>query len=323
MFRTPIILEKSPEKINIQDTLFLTGSCFSENIGQKLTDNKFNCLINPFGIIYNPVTILKLLNDALFERSINEKYIVRHQGIYRHFDYHSDISARTKNELIDQADEACKFTKIYLLKAKWVILTFGTAMVYRHNKLNKIVGNCHKLPASTFTRERLHPEDILKAFQDFYSSLSKENQDFRILLTVSPVRHLKDSLETNSVSKSILRYACQLLSETFDRVYYYPSYEIMMDDLRDYRFYKPDMLHPSMTAIDYIWNTFQECYFDDETLRFIHEWKKIWQALNHRPFYPDSDEHRKFIRKTIQQLKNFSDKVDISGELKQLESQIQ
>ena len=322
MFRTPVIPGKSAEKIKLGQSLLLIGSCFSVHIGQKLTENKFNALTNPFGVIYNPVSIFKLLGNAILENPIDEKFIIKNQGIYRHYDFHSDISATDKNELLSLIGEAYKYSKIYLLNSRWIIITLGTAIVYRHKKLHAIVGNCHKIPSGEFNKERLQPEEILNAFATFYTGLKKVNDQFNIILTVSPVRHIKDSLETNNLSKSILRYACEIISETYDNVQYFPSYEIMMDDLRDYRFYETDMLHPNAQAIDYIWEAFQHSYFNDETIGFVKDWRKIRNALQHKPFYPDSEEHQQFIRNTIQQLKIFSEKVDITSELKILENQL-
>jgi hypothetical protein len=322
MFRTPVIPAKSSEKIELSHTLYLIGSCFSEHIGQKLSENKFNSLTNPFGVVYNPVSIFKLLVNTISENQLDERYIIQNQGIYRHFDFHSDISALDKNELLSQIKEAYKYSKSYLLSSKWIILTLGTSIVYRHKRLNEIVSNCHKIPAGEFHKERLHPDEIVNAFQVFYDTLKNVNKSFNIILTVSPVRHLKDSLEINSISKSILRYVCEIISTSFPEVQYFPSFEIMMDDLRDYRFYETDMLHPNTSAIDYIWEAFLESYFDGETIEFVREWKKIRKALKHKAFYPDSKEHQQFIKNTLQQLQTFRGKVDISNEMKILEKQL-
>jgi len=322
MFRTPIIPGKSDNKIKLNQSLLLMGSCFSEHIGKKLEQNKFNSLCNPFGIIYNPISIFKLLGQALEQRPIDRSFIIKNQGIYRHYDLHSDISALSEDDLISQMNQAFKSCEYYLQKSEWILITFGTAIVYRHRKLKEIVSNCHKIPAREFEKERLKPDEILTAFQTFYDNLLKINKRFNIIVTVSPVRHLKDSLEVNSVSKSILRYVCSNLSEAFSKVQYFPSYEIMIDDLRDYRFYEADMLHINAQAIEYIWETFQQSYFDEETLNFIKNWRKIINALQHRPFYPDSEEHQQFIRNTIQQLFVFSSTVDITRELEFLERQL-
>jgi hypothetical protein len=312
----------SSRKILLNDPLFLIGSCFSENIGNKLSENKFDNLSNPYGVIYNPVSIFNLMVEALLEKPANEDLILTNQGIYRHYNYHSDIAALNKEELLFQIGEANKYSKIYLLQSKWILITLGTSIVYYHKKLKEIVSNCHKVPAKEFEKKRLHPDQILKGFDAFYQTLGSLNKDFNIILTVSPVRHIRDSFETNSISKSILRYACGLLSESYDNVQYFPSFEIMMDDLRDYRFYDTDMLHPNATAIDYIWELFQQSYFSDETRQFIRDWGKIRNAMHHKPFFPDSKEHQKFLRSTVQKLKTFREKVDISDELKLLEKQL-
>ena len=322
MFRTPVTPVPSIEKIKLSDSLLLSGSCFSEHIGQKLSDYKFDNLTNSFGIIYNPASIFTLLVNALLEKRVDKKFIVKNQSVYRHYDFHSDISSLNQDELFSQIDEAYKYTKIYLLRSKWIIITLGTAIVYRHKKLKSIVSNCHKIPASEFYKEWIHPEDIVNAFTAFYDTLKKVNKEFYVILTVSPVRHIKDSLQTNSVSKSILRYACHSISESYENVHYFPSFEIMLDDLRDYRFYESDMLHPNATGVEYIWKAFQQCYFDSKTLDFVKEWTKIRNALNHRPFYPGSKEHQQFIKNTIKKVKTFSQFVDITKELRNLETQL-
>lgn len=322
MFRTPVTPGKSDNKIKLNQPLLLMGSCFSEHIGKKLEENKFNSLCNPFGIIYNPISMFKLLGQALEQRPIDRSFIIKNQGIYRHYDLHSDISALSEDDLLSQMNQAFKNCKYYLQTSEWILITFGTAIVYRHKKLGGIVSNCHKIPAREFERERLNPDEILNAFQIFYDNLLKVNKRFNMIVTVSPVRHLKDSLEVNSVSKSILRYACSTLSEAFAKVQYFPSYEIMMDDLRDYRFYEADMLHLNAQAIEYIWETFQQSYFDEETRNFIKNWRKIRNALQHRPFYPDSEEYQQFIKNTIQQLLVFNSTVDITRELEFLERQL-
>lgn len=322
MFRTSVKPEVSPVKIQLGQSILMMGSCFSEHIGKILSDHKFRVLNNPYGIIYNPVSIFKLLHGAMLKRPVDEGWIINSQGVYRHFDFHSDISAMDKESLLEKIEDVNTQTCNSLAGSDWLIITLGTAIVYRHKKLNNIVGNCHKIPAREFNKERLLPEDILESFKSFYSNLQVVNKRFRIILTVSPVRHIRDSLETNSLSKSILRYACNLITESYDQVDYFPSYEIMMDDLRDYRFYEKDMLHPSSTAIDYIWESFQECYFDKDTKAFIREWKKIRNALQHRPFYPESREHQEFIRKTIEQIRGFEKIVDITSELDLLHKQL-
>jgi hypothetical protein len=322
MFRTPVLPKISARKILLNDPLFLIGSCFSENIGRKLSENKFDSLSNPYGVIYNPASIFRLMEEALLEKPVNEGLILKSQGVYRHYNFHSDISSLDKEDLLSQIGEANKYGKIYLLQSKWILITLGTSIIYYHKKLKEIVSNCHKVPAKEFDKKRLNPGEIIESFDRFYQTLGSLNKDFNIILTVSPVRHIRDSFETNSISKSILRYACGVLSESYDNVQYFPSFEIMMDDLRDYRFYDTDMLHPNNSAIEYIWELFQQSYFSDDTRQFINEWGKIRNAMHHKPFFPDSREHQKFVISTIQKLKSFQGKVDISDELKLFEKQL-
>ena len=322
MFRTPVLPKISARKILLNDPLFLIGSCFSENIGRKLSENKFDSLSNPYGVIYNPASIFRLMEEALLEKPVNEGLILKNQGVYRHYNFHSDISSLDKEDLLSQIGEANKYGKIYLLQSKWILITLGTSVVYYHKKLKEIVSNCHKVPAKEFDKKRLNPGEIIESFDRFYQTLGSLNKDFNIILTVSPVRHIRDSFETNSISKSILRYTCGILSESYDNVQYFPSFEIMMDDLRDYRFYDTDMLHPNNSAIEYIWELFQQSYFSDDTRQFINEWGKIRNAMHHKPFFPDSREHQKFVISTIQKLKSFQGKVDISDELKLFEKQL-
>jgi hypothetical protein len=322
MFRTPVLPKISARKILLNDPLFLIGSCFSENIGRKLSENKFDSLSNPYGVIYNPASIFRLMEEALLEKPVNEGLILKSQGVYRHYNFHSDISSLDKEDLLSQIGEANKYGKIYLLQSKWILITLGTSIIYYHKKLKEIVSNCHKVPAKEFDKKRLNPGEIIESFDRFYQTLGSLNKDFNIILTVSPVRHIRDSFETNSISKSILRYACGVLSESYDNVQYFPSFEIMMDDLRDYRFYDTDMLHPNNSAIEYIWELFQQSYFSDDTRQFINEWGKIRNAMHHKPFFPDSREHQKFLISTIQKLKSFQGKVDISDELKLFEKQL-
>lgn len=322
MFRTPIIPEASNHKIYCKDPLILTGSCFTENIGNLLTENKFNTLVNPFGILYNPISIFRLLNHALDKKEVDTSRIILDQGVYKHFDFHSDISSLEESELVDNINEAFALTRAQLIQSKWIIITLGSAFVYKHKKLDDIVGNCHKISASSFNKHLLTVEEIIKSFERFKDNIRNYNEDIHFILTVSPVRHLRDTLEMNAVSKATLRLASYQLNKSNNDIHYFPSFEILMDDLRDYRFYEPDMLHPNKVAIDYIWDFFQKTYFDAEAITFIKEWKKILNAIHHKPFQPDSKEHHDFILNTIEKLKKIKLDIDISKELKALEEQL-
>lgn len=322
MFRTEVFPGISKEKINRGDKIYLVGSCFAANIGKLLRTYKFDVVLNPFGVIYNPVSIFNLLVDSISGHPIEEEGLFEDQGIFRHFDFHSDISAGSRDEFYTLYENATIITREQTAKAGWIIISLGTSIVFEHKGYGKIVANCHKQPAREFTQRSLSPEEIIRSFDSFYSEFRKTNKKGKVILTVSPVRHVKSTLEKNGLSKAILRYVAGILAESYDQVQYFPSYELMMDDLRDYRFYQPDMIHPNEVAIDYIWLKFMDAYFDAETGDFIKQWNQILKALAHKPFFPGSSTHQHFIRETIRKLKTFENRIDIREELLTLESQL-
>ncbi|MEQ9165891.1 MAG: GSCFA domain-containing protein, partial [Fulvivirga sp.] len=210
----------------------------------------------------------------------------------------------------------------FLKKTDYLIITFGTAFVYELDSTAEVVANCHKVPAKNFTKKLLTQKQVLEAFEEVYQRLMDLKPDLKIILTVSPVRHIKDTLALNSVSKSTLRLTCHTLENQYENVEYFPSYELVMDDLRDYRFYKSDMLHPSAEAEDYIWNKFASTYFNDQTQSFIKEWVKIKVAIDHRPFNPASEKHQQFIKATIKKIELLPQEISFSQELEMLRNQL-
>ena len=322
MFRTELHIEPSSNKIGLQTPVLTIGSCFSDNIASKLTDNKMEVLANPFGTDYNPISIFKLLESA-FEKSYpNADGIVENDGLFAHYDFHSSFSNTDKEELVGSINKAVEFTHTFLEKAAYLIITLGTAFVYETTVTSEIVANCHKVPAKHFNKKLLTQKQILEAFEKTYSLLSGAYPKLKIILTVSPVRHIKDTIPLNSVSKSTLRLTCHTLENQFDNVEYFPSYELIMDDLRDYRFYKSDMLHPSADAEDYIWNKFSATYFDNSTQDFIKEWTKIKAAIDHRPFNPASEKHQQFIKATIKKIEALPSGINLEQEISLLKRQI-
>ncbi|QSE97034.1 GSCFA domain-containing protein [Fulvivirga lutea] len=322
MFRTELNITPSKDKITLSTPILTIGSCFSDNIGEKLEENKFQVLSNPFGTVYNPISIFKLLNTAVSQNLPEADSYLTNDGLHANYDFHSSFSSLHQGDLEESIEESISKTHQFLKSAKVIIITFGTAFVYRRIDNNTIVANCHKVPAKEFNKELLSHEAICNQFKVTYMQLKAFNPDLRFMLTVSPVRHIKDTLELNSVSKSALRTACHSLQEEYDDITYFPSYEIQLDDLRDYRFYKSDMLHPTEEATDYIWNKFAECNFDKNTIEFINEWAKIKRAIDHKPFNPNSDKHQKFLKNTLQKIKGLPSEVDFSSEVDLLETQI-
>ncbi|WP_242927054.1 GSCFA domain-containing protein [Pontibacter vulgaris] len=325
MFRTEVNVSPASLALGLQSNVLTFGSCFAEVIGNKLLQNKARALVNPFGTLFNPISVCKLLQAAAGQPYNFEEHLVQHNGIWYVYDLHSSLSSPDKEELTELIRQRLQQTEQQLQQASLLIITLGTAVSYKLIKTGAIVANCHKLPASNFNRELLSITEISTAFESLLAVLNQVNPNLKVLLTVSPVRHIKETIEINSVSKSILRVACHQLKQTHDHVLYFPAYEIMMDDLRDYRFYKPDMLHPTEVAEDYIWQKFTKAYFSKEFQEFLPEWEKMLRAVAHRPFHPDTPAHQAFLQNTIAQLRQLElkYKIDASAEQQQLQAQLQ
>lgn len=319
MFRTELNITPSDIKIGLHDSILTIGSCFSDSIGSKFLENKFNALANPFGTVYNPISIFKSLEQSLINKKASEDGFIENEGMFSHYDFHSSFASTDKKELIDNLSNAISSASKFSKDLKFLIITFGTAFVYERKDNHQIVANCHKVPAREFEKKLITQKQIIESFEALYPKFPK---GLNIILTVSPVRHIKDTLEMNSVSKSTLRITCDTLSKEYKNISYFPSYEILLDDLRDYRFYASDMLHPSPDAENYIWNKFSEAYFDDQTREFIVSWGKIRAALSHRPFNPESDKHQSFLKSTIKKIETLGVDLDFNDEIKILKDQL-
>ena len=321
-FRTRIKITPSGDQIGLNDKIFTVGSCFSDAIGARLSANKLPALANPFGVMYNPNSIHKVLRYAVFNEVPQPNSYLQLGDVYLNYDFHSEFSALRQSDLERNILNAVGTSHYFLKESRYLILTYGTAFVYERKDTGEVVANCHKVPADAFTKNLLTQKKILESFESLFSSLKKLNPQLRIVLTVSPVRHLSDTLELNSVSKSILRMACHTLQEIHEDVDYFPAYEMMLDDLRDYRFYQPDMIHPSGQAEDYIWMHFAERYLTKEVHRFMEEWQPVLRALRHKPFHPTSAAHQKFLRDTLHKLEELKSMVDVEEEIKLVQSQM-
>ncbi len=319
-FRTEI--NCSPHaSIELHHKIVTLGSCFADQFGQWLKANKFQVSVNPFGTTYNPISIHQLVLQSL-EGALNESLFVEREGLWYHYQYHSQWSATTREELTQTIQQQQNAIKELLKTTDVLILTYGTAWVYHLQQNDQLVSNCHKIPASQFTKQLLTEREIKESFDELYKKLKSINPSIRIILTVSPVRHIKDSLELNSVSKSILRLVCHQFGQLYASVEYFPAFEIMMDDLRDYRFYERDMIHPSAEAKDYINQKFSESYFSEDTRSFIKTWTGIQKALAHRPFQLNSPTHQKFLKDTLQKLESVRNLVSVNEEIQLIQSQL-
>ncbi len=319
-FRTEISCPLA-NPIDLKDSILTTGSCFADQFGLLLKNNKFDVLVNPFGTNYNPISIHKSLIESV-SPNLDERLFVDHLGLWHHFDYHSQWSSLQKEDLRNSIQQIQKQVNQYLKKVDVLMITYGTAWVYYHKSHNSIVSNCHKIKGSEFEKRLLTVEEITHSFEQLYKTIKGIRPDIRLILTVSPVRHVKDSLVLNSVSKATLRLACHILSNQYDQIDYFPSYEIMMDDLRDYRFYDRDKIHPTEEALDYISHKFSDQYFKPEVKSFIERWNSIRQAMEHRPNHPYSNAHQHFLKGLIQRLEELKAIIPVEEEIKIIQSQI-
>ncbi len=321
-FRTELTPSVSASTIGLKDTILTIGSCFADEIGSRLTENKFDSWNNRFGTVYNPTSIHCLLLLALENKLPSSESYLHNEEVHFNYNFHSSLSALNQQELENKVKTSIANANEFLKNTNRIIITYGTAFVYRLKNNNEIVANCHKIPSSNFTKSLLRESEVIESFQIFYSKLKSINPDCKIILTVSPVRHLKDTLELNSVSKSILRLSCHSIVNQFSDVEYFPAYEILLDDLRDYRFYKTDRLHPTEEAVEYIWEKFIATYFDEPSKKFIMEWREIRKDLQHQPFHPQSDNHQRFLKSVLNRLENMNTAIDFSNEIETLKFKI-
>lgn len=324
MFRTEVKVTTSELALSLEDKVVTVGSCFADVIGSKLQQHKVDALVNPFGTIFNPISVSLLLKAASGQPYDFEQHLVHNNGIWYAYDLHSSLSSSSKDELVAQIQHRLQSTSEKLQQASLLIITLGTALAYKLKTTGAVVANCHKLPAKNFIRTLLPAEEIVLAFEDMYSLLKLVNPQLEILLTVSPVRHTKETIEMNSVSKSMLRVVSHQLTQLHEDISYFPAYEIMLDDLRDYRFYKQDMLHPTETAEDYIWQKFISAYYNKEFSQFCQDWEKMQRALTHKAFHPKSPAHQKFLHNTLAQLHHLSKKynINLGTEMEKVQKQL-
>ncbi|MDR6195741.1 GSCFA domain-containing protein [Siphonobacter sp. SORGH_AS_0500] len=296
-FRTEFTIPASDWKINLDSSVVSMGSCFAEVVGTRLQQYKMAGLYQPFGTLFSPVALFKILSNALKDQPADPRLFLEREGQWLHYDFHSSISASNQEELNRLITNQLVSLKECLSKAQVLILTLGSSWVYQLNDTPAYVANCHKQPARIFTKDLLSVKTICKEFGNVYTLLKQINPGLRILLTVSPVRHAKDGMMENSVSKSILRAACHYLITDYQDTAYFPAYELLLDDLRDYRFYETDLVHPSEMAEEYIFEKFQQTYFSKELSQFAKEWQRLTKALNHRPFQPNTGTYQSFLEK--------------------------
>lgn len=302
-FRTEVIVPQCDFKIKHNCKIVMQGSCFAENMASKFLNAGFSVDLNPFGIAYNPLSLSGNLRRMLDNRPYTADELFQDNGIYHSFSHHSRFSGTDPDEVLTNINSRMEQSSDFLRTANLLVVTFGTAFVYRLQSTGEAVSNCHKLPAKNFTYNRLTINDIVGEWNDLIVRLQTLNPLLRLLFTVSPIRHWKDGAHENQLSKSVLLLSVEELLRNHPHCFYFPAYEILLDDLRDYRFYAEDMLHPASQAIDYVWEKFSTAWFDNETAKKAQAFEKIHQSLNHIPFQPDLEAYRQFREKAEARLK--------------------
>ena len=315
--RTTFTIEPFQDKITHNDRVMFIGSCFASSIGSQMEMGHIPVMINPAGAVFNPVSVSNTLDTITEQREFLLEDLHFHDGTWLSFYHYTDFSSEDPAIVLEKINRRSKEAFDFLKNARFLFVTFGTARVYRWKETGLIVSNCHKIPSRQFETQMLTIDEIVTLWTEQLDKLQSLFPKLHVVFTISPVRHWKDGAHGNQVSKSVLFLAVEeLLKHKIDPKYF-PAYELVMDDLRDYRFYSEDMLHPSSSAINYIWEAFTGCYLDSKTIRTWNEVVKITKACNHR-FNTDSDTKIKnFAERILRQISEIKDKfpaIDLSRE---------
>ena len=306
-FRTEININNYPFQIDYHCKIFGLGSCFVDNIKEKLDYYQFQQMINPFGTVFNPVTIKNILKRIVNQNFFDENDLFFHNDVWKNFDVHSVFNHTDKNIYLTNINNTLSEAYRYIASADFIMFTLGTAWIYKYKKTGKTIGNCHKVSQNNFEKKLLNIQQIVVELNEITGMIHQLNPQAVIMLSISPVRHLKDGFIENQLSKSHLISAVhQLVNQ--QNILYFPSYEILMDDLRDYRFYKNDMIHPAPMAVDYIWEKFTSALIHPESMQTMKEVEKIQKALNHKSFNPQSAAHINHLAQTQQKILNLQRK---------------
>ncbi|HLN21250.1 MAG TPA: GSCFA domain-containing protein [Bacteroidales bacterium] len=317
--RTIINTGKSEARISYSDPVLFLGSCFASEMGAKLEEGKMPVLINPTGTVYNPVSVINTLELIVTGRKLSKDDLYCHEGTWLSFSHYTDFSSDDPARVLEKINSNSVTAHSFLKQAHFLFITFGTARVFRLNDSGIIVSNCHKLPSAFFSRELLTVRDIVELWNKQLDMISSEFPGLKTIFTISPVRHWKDGAHGNQVSKSVLFLAVEELLSHHSAPGYFPAYEIVMDELRDYRFYDQDMLHPSGVAVDYIWEKFTGTYFDESTMAIWKEASGITRAMKHRISSERSEANRRFaenILSRISGIESYAKGIDFSEEKK-------
>ncbi len=303
--QTQVTVPTPERSFGHKNTFVSLGSCFAAEIGNRLENALFDCLTNPLGNLFNPLALSEVLTRAIEDRPFDPSEFFEHLEIWRHFLVHSSLASTDKERSVQTANEALATLRQKLIRCNLLILTLGSAWVYQKAGYEGAIGHNHRLPLSDFEKRRLSPDEISHALESALEPIRRANPSLKICVTVSPVRHARDGLHENNLSKSSLLLAIDQLSKGNQAWEYFPAFELLIDELRDYRFYAEDLVHPSPQAIDYIWDKFRNSYFCEDALTLMKEAEAIQSMLNHRTHHTDTSsyaEYKKSLLKKIQDL---------------------
>ncbi|MEM6966771.1 MAG: GSCFA domain-containing protein [Bacteroidota bacterium] len=324
IFRTILQPQPSAFRMSHQSNILCLGSCFAENIGNRLEYFKFHTSLNPFGILYNPISMAKGVAILLDEKRLfKDSDLFEHLGMWHSFQHHGSFSFPDKKIALQKMNSSLETARLFLQKTNFLILTLGTSNVFVDKKSNEVVANCHKLPQQNFYKKALSAELITKHLQMTIEDLQTHFPKIKIIITVSPVRHIRDGLVENQISKSRLLLAANDIFQQYTHVHYFPAYELLLDDLRDYRFYKKDMIHPNDLAVDYIWDFFAKTFFDQNTTALNTKIEKLQAAAAHRPIRPQSATYQKFVANQVRKMDDLEEQfpfLDFEKERTQMRS---
>lgn len=294
-FRKKVELPVGEVEIRHSDKLLLWGSCFVENMAGRLMAGKFDCRLNPYGVLYNPLSIAVAMDRLLTGYVYTQADLLAYRGLWCSLMHHGSFSDADPGRCLARIRAASEDAAAFLKEADWLLVTFGTARVYEWKETGQVVGNCHKLPERQFVRRLAGVDEIVCTYAALLDRLHALNPRLQVLFTVSPIRHARDGMHGNQLSKAVLLLAVDRLCSQRTDCHYFPAYEILLDELRDYRFYAEDMLHPSPTAVAYIWQRFCQSYMSEHSRQYLREYEQILKGLTHRPSHPDSPQHKAFI----------------------------
>ncbi len=315
-FRLEFTPKPFEHKINHRHKLFLAGSCFTEQIGSKLAAHKFRIIDNPNGILFNPVSIAKSIVSYIDNKVYTEADLFYNNELWGSWEHHTRFSSIDKNESLQMINESQAAAHSFLKDADWLLLTLGSAFVYEMDN-QQVVANCHKVPTDKFKKRLLNLDEVITTMDTLIYRLKQFKPGLQVIFTISPVRHLRDGFVENNRSKATLINAVHHMVDKFEGLHYFPAYELIIDDLRDYRFYAEDMVHPNYAATNYVWEKFVTACVDEPSQALMKEINIINAAKNHKPFNPASEAHKKFLQTNLEKvnrLASLHNYIDFSKE---------